>query len=119
MDDDLQDVLNAQFSVIERKIESLITQTKPLAAKANLLRSVPGIRPVSAAMLIAELPELGRMTSGEAAAITGLAPVPDDSGAMRGRRTNADDEGLCDMCYSKLPTRPPVTIQFSSRSQNV
>lgn len=29
------------------------------------------------------------MTSGEAAAITGLAPVPHDSGAMRGRRTIA------------------------------
>jgi transposase len=38
-------------------------------------------------MLIAELPELGRMTSGEAAAMTGLASVPHDSGAMRGRRT--------------------------------
>ena len=34
----------------------------------------------------AEMPELGRMTSGEAAAITGLAPVPFDSGTMRGRR---------------------------------
>ena len=40
-------------------------------------------------MLIAKLPELGRMTSGEAAAMTGLAPVPHDSGAMRGRRTIA------------------------------
>jgi transposase len=41
-------------------------------------------------MLIAELPELGRMTAGEAAAMTGLAPVPRDSGMMRGRRTIAD-----------------------------
>lgn len=87
MDDDLQDVLDAQISVIERKIESLIAQTEPLADKADLLRSIPGIGPVSAAMLIAELPELGRMTSSEVAAITGLAPVPHDSGAMRGRRT--------------------------------
>ncbi|MEX1660600.1 transposase [Thioclava sp. 15-R06ZXC-3] len=45
--------------------------------------------PASAAMLIAELPELGRMTAGEAAAMTGLAPVPHDSGAMRGRRAIA------------------------------
>jgi transposase len=34
-------------------------------------------------MLIAELPALGRRTSGEAAAMTGLAPVPHYSGAMR------------------------------------
>ncbi|MGN8118063.1 transposase [Labrys sp. 22185] len=37
-------------------------------------------------MLIAEMPELGRMTAGQAAAMTGLAPVPYDSGTMRGRR---------------------------------
>jgi transposase len=35
------------------------------------------------------MPELGRMTSGEAAAMTGLAPVPHDSGTMRGRRAIA------------------------------
>ena len=40
-------------------------------------------------MLVAEMPELGRMTAGEAAAMAGLAPVPHDSGAMRGRRAIA------------------------------
>jgi transposase len=40
-------------------------------------------------MLIAELRELGRMTAGEAAAMTGLAPLPRDSGMMRGLRTIA------------------------------
>jgi len=40
-------------------------------------------------MLIAEMPELGRMTSGEAAAMKGLAPIPHDSGAMRGKRAIA------------------------------
>ena len=89
MDDDLQEVLDTQIHDIERRIENAIAQVETLATKANLLRSIPGIGPVSAAMLIAELPELGRMTSGEAAAMTGLAPVPHDSGAMRGRRTIA------------------------------
>lgn len=89
MDDDLQDVLDAQINAIERRIENVIAQVESFAAKAKLLRSIPGIGPVSSAMLIAELPELGRMTSGEAAAMTGLAPVPHDSGAMRGRRAIA------------------------------
>ena len=40
-------------------------------------------------MLIAEMPELGRMTFGEAAAMTGLAPVPHGSGTMRGKRAIA------------------------------
>jgi len=62
---------------------------KLVFSDSALLRSIPGIGPVSAAMLITELPELGRMTFGEAAAMTGLAPVPHDSGAIRGRRTIA------------------------------
>lgn len=86
MDDDLENVLNTQIDAIERRIETVITQVDRLAAMAKLLRSIPGIGPVCAAMVIAELPELGRMTSGEVASMTGLAPISHDSGAMRGRR---------------------------------
>ena len=38
------------------------------------------------AALIAELPELGQITGRQAAALTGLAPIAQDSGAMRGKR---------------------------------
>lgn len=89
MDADLRAMLDTQVGDLERRIESVIAQEETAAEKARLLRSIPGIGPVSAAMLIAEMPELGRMTSGEAAAMTGLAPVPHDSGAMRGRRAIA------------------------------
>lgn len=89
MDDELKEVLDTQIDHIERRIENIIAQVEAFTTKAKLLQSIPGIGPVSAAMLIAELPELGRMTSGQAAAMTGLAPVPHDSGAMRGRRTIA------------------------------
>ena len=89
MDADLRAMLDTQISDLERRIDSVIAQEETLVAKARLLRSIPGIGPVSAAMLIAEMPELGRMTSGEAAAMTGLAPVPHDSGTMRGRRAIA------------------------------
>jgi transposase len=86
LDDDLRGVLDTQISTIEGKIENLIAQTDQLASTARLLRSIPGIGPVCAAMLLAEMPELGRMTAGQAAAMTGLAPVAHDSGAMRGKR---------------------------------
>lgn len=89
MDEDLKALLDTQIGDLERRIETVIAQDDSCAAKARLLRSIPGIGPVSAAMLIAELPELGRMTAGEAAAMTGLAPVPHDSGTMRGRRAIA------------------------------
>ncbi|MET3794744.1 IS110 family transposase [Aquamicrobium terrae] len=89
MDDALTTILDSQIGELERRIESVIAQEESSASKARLLRSIPGIGPVSAAMLIAEMPELGRMTSGEAAAMTGLAPVPHDSGTMRGKRAIA------------------------------
>ncbi|HWT60982.1 MAG TPA: transposase [Ochrobactrum sp.] len=79
-------MLDAQILELENRIERVITQEKTLADKAMRLRSIPGIGPVSAAMLIAEMPELGKMTSGEAAAMAGLAPVSYDSGTMRGKR---------------------------------
>ena len=89
MDDALKAMLDTQVGDLERRIERVIAQEESSAAKARLLRSIPGIGPVSAAMLLAEMPELGRMSAGEAAAITGLAPVPHDSGKMRGRRAIA------------------------------
>ena len=89
MDDDLGTMLDAQIDNLERRIESVIAQEERAAPKARLLRSIPGIGPVSAAMLIADMPELGRMTAAEAAAMTGLAPVPHDTAKMRGRRAIA------------------------------
>lgn len=89
MDADLRVLLDTQVGEIERRIKSVIAQEENSATKARLLRSIPGVGPVSAAMLIAAMPELGRMTSGEAAAMTGLAPVPHDIGTMRGRRAIA------------------------------
>ena len=89
IDASLLAMLDAQVGDLERRIKSIIGQEETSAAKARLLLSIPGIGPVSAAMLIAEMPELGRVTSGEAAAMTGLAPIPHDSGAMRGKRAIA------------------------------
>lgn len=89
MDAELKAMFDAQIAELECRIETAIAQEETSALKAELLRSIPGIGPVAAAMLIAEMPELGRMTSGEAAAMTGLAPVPHDSGTPRGRRAIA------------------------------
>jgi transposase len=52
----------------------------------QLLRSASGIGPVASATLIADLPELGRLTRRQIAALVPLAPFAWDSGQMRGRR---------------------------------
>ena len=53
----------------------------------NLLRSVPGVGPITASTLIAELPELGHLDRRQIAALVGVAPFNRDSGTLRGRRT--------------------------------
>ncbi|WP_222861624.1 transposase [Oceaniovalibus sp. ACAM 378] len=86
MDDALRILLTAQIAELESQIERLIAADKTLAETARILRSVPGIGPVASTMLIAEMPELGQISGEQAAALTGLAPIAHDSGALRGRR---------------------------------
>ncbi len=55
-------------------------------ASDDLLQSVPGIGPIVSLTLLAELPELGRLSHGQIAALVGVAPLNRDSGTLRGRR---------------------------------
>lgn len=52
----------------------------------RLLQSTKGIGGVASATLIADLPELGKLTRRQIASLVGVAPHPYDSGIMRGRR---------------------------------
>ena len=56
------------------------------AALAEALQSVPGIGAASVAVLLAELPELGKLDRRRIAALVGVAPLNRDSGQMRGQR---------------------------------
>ncbi len=53
----------------------------------DLLQTVPGIGPTTAATLIAELPELGCLSRHEIAALVGVAPFNRDSGKWKGKRS--------------------------------
>ena len=86
MDAELKGLLDQQIAGLEVRIEQAVTLDEELATTAGILRSVPGIGPVASTMLVAEMPELGQITGEQAAALTGLAPIAHDSGAMRGKR---------------------------------
>ncbi|MFC6688101.1 IS110 family transposase [Jhaorihella thermophila] len=86
MDDNLKELLDQQITELEHRIENTIAADATLAENAAILRSIPGIGPVSSTMLIAEMPELGQITGEQAAALTGLAPIAHDSGTLRGKR---------------------------------
>jgi transposase len=71
---------------LEKAIAQLIAETPQLAAKVQKLTAVPGVGPITAALLLAELPEIGTLSKAEAPALAGLAPRNHDSGAFRGPR---------------------------------
>ncbi|MCP4933913.1 MAG: IS110 family transposase [bacterium] len=89
IDDALKTLLDCQIVELENQIETLIADDVELSRSVDILRSVPGIGPVASTMLIAEMPELGQITGEKAAALTGLAPIARDSGALRGKRVIA------------------------------
>lgn len=78
------DFLLAEIKAVDHSIADLIEADPALDARAQLLRSIPGIGDIAAATLVAELPELGRVGKKQIAALVGVAPMNRDSGLSRG-----------------------------------
>lgn len=81
------ELLNNQIHQLEGEISKLIESDDDSRGQAELLRSAPGVGPVAAATLIAELPELGKLNRQQIATLVGVAPFNNDSGASRGVRS--------------------------------
>jgi transposase len=74
----------------------VITQLRAhddLARRLDLVLSVPGIGERTAIALIVRMPELGRISREQVAALAGLAPFDDDSGKYKGQRHIAGGRG--------------------------
>ncbi|ARO22300.1 IS110 family insertion sequence transposase protein [Rhizobium sp. TAL182] len=78
--------LKSQLARVDAAIALAIEAEPDMAARRDLLLTVPGIGEVGAAVLIAELPELGAIDDKKLAALVGVAPVAHDSGTWRGQR---------------------------------
>ena len=83
--DALARVLTEQIEAVDRAIAHHIAANPKLAQACANLRSLKGVGPVTAATMLGELPELGRLDGKEIAALVGLAPRTQDSGKTRAR----------------------------------
>jgi len=83
------------------------------------LQSVPGVGPVVARTLLAELPELGQLTRRAIAKLVGVAPLNRDSGTWRGQRAiyggRARVRGVMYMAALVAARRNPVLKTFYGR----
>jgi transposase len=78
--------LKARKLALLRHLARQLRSHHDLAARLDLVLSVPGIGERTAIALLIRMPELGRVSREEAAALAGLAPFDNDSGQQRGQR---------------------------------
>lgn len=77
--------IEAQVTSLDAATDALVAEDAHLSRRRDVLASIPGLGPVTAHALLADMPELGMMEEGQAAALAGLAPITRQSGTWRGR----------------------------------
>lgn len=80
------DVLEQELDELNKQIDDFIDQLPTFQKKDEILRSAPGVGKVTAAILLSDLPELGKLDRKKIAALVGVAPFNNDSGHFRGKR---------------------------------
>jgi transposase len=77
--------LERELSELDKALDETVRGSPAWRHNQDLLTSVPGVGPVVARTLLAELPELGALSRRQIAALAGLAPWTRQSGAWRGK----------------------------------
>ena len=78
--------LGEELSALDAEVRGAVQASALWREREELLRSAPGIGPVVAGTLLAQLPELGALDRKQVAAMVGVAPISRDSGKLRGKR---------------------------------
>lgn len=86
--------LNAEIKRLEKQIIEHLQRAPALQATVKLLATTPGIATITAANLCSTVPELGHRSRGAISALTGVAPVANDSGTHHGQRHIAGGRAL-------------------------
>lgn len=104
---------------LDQDIDQMITRSPIWKTKENLLRTVRGVGPVLSRTLLAELPELGRLSRQEISKLVGVAPLNNDSGKYKGQRScwggRASVRGPLYMATLSATRCNPVIKEFYQR----
>jgi transposase len=79
--------INKEINELTTAIENLIAQDNEMKERKEILESIPGIGAATAAALIADMPELGKIENKQAAALLGVVPYTKQSGMYQGVET--------------------------------
>ncbi|MEL7256470.1 MAG: IS110 family transposase [Pseudomonadota bacterium] len=115
-------LLRREIKGIETAIAKCIAASKELRNRAALLRTAPGVGPVSATALMAEMPELGTLAPRQVAALAGLAPMARDSGLRTAqtsdRRRPQEPSGRALYGGSECRAKRPIPARFLGQTQS-
>lgn len=78
--------IEKEIKKVEKEIGGCIERDPEMKAKAQILKTMPGIGDTTASMIVSELPELGRLNRRQIASLIGVAPMSRDSGMFKGKR---------------------------------
>jgi transposase len=80
------DFLEKQLKEMDESLSKQVSENEEWQTKLELLKSVQGVGQVIALTLVSELPELGKVSRQEIAALVGVAPFNRDSGDKKGKK---------------------------------
>ena len=113
------DFLNKRLRDVDRDLDEQIRESPAWQQRVEVLKSVPGIGDQTARTLLAELPELGKCSRREIAALVGVAPMNRESGQWRGRRMITGGRGtirqMLYMAALSASRSNPVIRKFYTR----
>jgi transposase len=78
--------LDKRITEVDNDLTRRLRGSDAWRAKDDLLRSIPGVGNVTTRTMLGKCPELGMLNRREIAALTGVAPLANDSGKHRGKR---------------------------------
>lgn len=114
--------ISNQIKKLDTDMKKIITANENLARKAAIIQSMPGMGPVSAHNLIAEIPELGKLGKKEIASLLGVAPITKQSGTYNGAAHiyggRANPRRILYMASLSAVRHNPIMCEFYQRLIN-
>ena len=108
--------LKTQLKEADALLEKLLDERATEDPTVDILRSVPGVGPVTTSTLLAELPELGKLNRAKIAKLVGLAPLIDQTGKSdKQRRVRGGRSQVRNVLYMSAlvaTSRNPVIKEF-------
>lgn len=111
------ETLKEEIQGLNKELDNFMEEHEDWSEQEQILCSAKGVGRVTAATLLAELPELGKLDRKKIAALVGLAPMNADSGKKRGyRKTQGGRMEVRNVLYMSTLTatryNPLITMQY-------